>query len=513
MNINHDTIIILDYGSQYTKLIARRIREEKVYSEIVSCNVNIDKIKQFKPKGIILSGGPNSVTEKGSPRITEGVLELGVPILGICYGMHLIAHTLKASVEPSNIREYGHAQIIRKESPLFHNLPESLDVWMSHGDKVSQFNDNFNLIATSNGNIPAAISHKTMPFYGLQFHPEVAHTPKGDKIIQNFVFNICQCQASWDMKSFLDQSIQKYRQELENKNVILGLSGGVDSTVTAALLHKAIGNRLHCIFINNGLLRLNEENEVNHLFQQDFKFNFIYKDESGTFLNALQGVSDPEKKRKIIGKIFIEAFERAAKDIPNITHLAQGTLYPDVIESVSFKGPSVTIKSHHNVGGLPDRMNMKLVEPLRELFKDEVRNLGKELNLPSNILLRHPFPGPGLAVRILGDITPKRLEVLKKADAIYITELKKHNLYDKIWQALAVLLPVKSVGVMGDYRSYENVLAIRAVNSTDGMTASCHPIPHEILSKISTKIINEVAGINRVVYDISSKPPSTIEWE
>lgn len=507
-----DTIVVIDFGSQYTQLIARRIREENVYCEIIPCTANFQEIKGKNPKGIILSGGPSSVYESFAPKLPIEIFSLKIPVLGICYGMQLLAKHFDSPIQSSDYREYGLATIeIITENVLIDTGVKSLDVWMSHGDSAEGVTEPFRVIAHSHKH-PAIIAHKELPIWGIQFHPEVSHSENGQMIFKNFLSQ-CECSRNWNMETFFADAREKLSVQLRGKKVILGLSGGVDSTVTASLLHKVLGDNLYCIFINNGLLRLNENEEVLQMFKTHFKFNVIYKDATSVFLAGLKGVIDPEEKRKIIGRIFIETFEQVAKEIQNVDYLAQGTLYPDVIESVSFKGPSVTIKSHHNVGGLPEKMNLKLVEPLRELFKDEVRKLGNTLNIPATVLGRHPFPGPGLAVRILGEITEERLETLKKADHIFIDELRKNGLYDKIWQAFAVLLPIQSVGVMGDSRTYEQVLALRAVDSKDGMTASCHPIDHAILHKISTRIINEVKGINRVAYDISSKPPSTIEWE
>lgn len=509
-------IVILDFGSQYTQLIARRVREQEVFCEILPCTVDFSEIEKRNPAGLILSGGPSSVYDKEAPVADAKIFDLGVPILGICYGMQWMAKYFGAHVKPSDIREYGHAEIhLEGTHTLFSNLEhaEKLPVFMSHGDSVDRLGEGFERIASSRDGITAAIVNEQRKMYGLQFHPEVHHTPEGHKIIHNFLFKLCHCQPDWDMGSYLEKSIAQWRQSIGDRKVILGLSGGVDSTVAACLLQRAIGDQLTCIFINNGLLRLDEEKEVVENYRKAFHLNLVYEDASALFLDALKGVTDPEKKRKIIGGVFIDVFDSVAKRIGDVDFLAQGTLYPDVIESVSFKGPSVTIKSHHNVGGLPARMKLKLVEPLRELFKDEVRQLGRELQIPEALVGRHPFPGPGLAVRILGDITAEKCQRLKQADAIYIQELRRADLYDKIWQAGAILLPVRSVGVMGDGRTYENAVALRAVNSVDGMTASVHPIPYDVLNRISSRIINEVSGINRVVYDISSKPPATIEWE
>ncbi|OGI17609.1 MAG: glutamine-hydrolyzing GMP synthase [Candidatus Melainabacteria bacterium RIFOXYA12_FULL_32_12] len=512
---NLDKILILDFGSQYTQLIARRIREQKVYSEIHPFNYSLEEIIKFNPKGIILSGGPSSVYDQDAPICSKEIFSLGIPVLGICYGMQLMSHLLGGKVGYSNKREYGRAVIeIKNTTGLFDNIDASeLPVWMSHGDKVDQVPDGFTQLALSNNTPFAAIADYQRKLYGVQFHPEVAHTNNGIEILGNFIFSTCQCDSNWNMKSFIETQIKEIREKVGDKNIICGLSGGVDSSVAAVLLHKAVGDQLKCIFVNNGVLRANEAEKVVNVFRNNFHIDLIYVDAEERFLNALKDITDPEQKRKTIGFEFIKVFEEEAKKIENVEFLAQGTLYPDVIESVSFKGPSVTIKSHHNVGGLPEKMNLKLVEPFRELFKDEVRLVGKELDIPLEIINRQPFPGPGLAIRIIGEITKERLEILRKADTIVVEEIKKANLYDKIWQSFAVLLPVKSVGVMGDERTYENVAALRIVDSLDGMTADWVKIPYDLLGLISSRIINEVEGINRVVYDISSKPPSTIEWE
>ncbi len=510
----YDSILILDFGSQYTQLIARRIRELHVYCEIHPYNYDLEKIKKFNPKGIILSGGPSSVYDENSPKIDNSIFDLNVPVLGICYGSQLIIHLNGGKVTSAKKREYGFAEItVIDKNYLFDGLPEKFSVWMSHGDIIESIPDNFISIAKTENSPFAAIKSLNLPFWGVQFHPEVAHTEYGKEILSNFVFKICKCKPEWDMGSFLEYEIKKIRETVGNEKVICALSGGVDSSVVAMLIHKAIGQNLYCIFVDNGLLRKNEPEKVVKLFKDKFHLNLIAVNAKKLFLDRLKGVTDPEKKRKIIGNTFIEVFEREAKKLGDIKFLAQGTLYPDVIESVSFKGPSATIKSHHNVGGLPKKMNLELIEPLRELFKDEVRELGKKLGLPDEIIQRQPFPGPGLAVRIIGEVTDERLETLKEADDIIVTEIKDANLYRKIWQSFGVLLPIKTVGVMGDERTYENVLAIRAVHSVDGMTADWVKLPYELLGKISNRIINEVKGINRVVYDISSKPPATIEWE
>jgi len=512
-------ILILDFGSQYTMLIARRIRELRVYSEIHPFNVGMDFIRSFRPSGIVLSGGPSSVYDPEAPRIPREILELGVPVLGICYGMQLIADLLGGEVGRSREREYGTAALHGQwGSPLFLGIEEfrhnmGIPVWMSHGDRIDRLPEGFRSIARS-GNAPvAAMSNEEGTIFGVQFHPEVVHTPRGKEILSNFLFRVCALEPSWTMQSFVETGVRKIRETVGEQKVVLGLSGGVDSSVAAVLLHRAIGDRLTCIFVNNGLLRKGEAEEVIHTFRDTVGLHLEYADVEDKFLSALDGVEDPERKRKIIGELFIRVFEETARKIPGVGFLGQGTLYPDVIESVSFKGPSAVIKSHHNVGGLPEKMHLRLIEPLRELFKDEVRELGKELGLPSVVLDRQPFPGPGLAVRIIGPVTAERLRILRDADEIVIEEIRKAGLYERIWQAFAVLLPIKTVGVMGDFRTYENVAAVRAVESQDGMTADWFRLPYDVLQRISSRIINEVKGINRVAYDVSSKPPSTIEWE
>jgi len=512
-------ILILDFGSQYTMLIARRVRELRVYSEIHPFNVGMETIRSFNPAGIILSGGPSSVYEESAPRIPREVLELGVPVLGICYGMQLVADLLGGEVGHSEEREYGIARIRGQwGSPLFLGIEEfrhdmEIPVWMSHGDRIDRLPEGFSSIARSGSTPVAAMSNREGTIFGVQFHPEVVHTPRGKDILSNFLFRVCGLEPSWTMHSFAETGIRKIREKVGEEKVILGLSGGVDSSVAAILLHKAIGDRLTCIFVNNGVLRKGEAEEVVHTFRDTIGLRLEYVDAEERFLSALDGVEDPERKRKIIGELFIRVFEEAAGRISGAGFLGQGTLYPDVIESVSFKGPSAVIKSHHNVGGLPDKMRLKLIEPLRELFKDEVRALGRELGLPPRILDRQPFPGPGLAVRIIGPVTREGLRILRDADEIVIEEIRKAGLYESIWQSFAVLLPIKTVGVMGDFRTYENVAAVRAVNSQDGMTADWVRLPYDVLESISSRIINEVKGINRVAYDISSKPPGTIEWE
>ncbi|MCX8070386.1 MAG: glutamine-hydrolyzing GMP synthase, partial [Thermodesulfovibrionales bacterium] len=477
-------------------------------------NVSLKKIKEFNPKGIILSGGPSSVYDEKAPLLDEEIFTIDIPILGICYGMQLIAYLLKGSVSKAVKREYGQADFyVSNDNELFNSISKKSRVWMSHGDRIDKMPDGFVSIGYTDNSPVAAMANLEKSIYALQFHPEVAHTEQGREIICNFVFNICKCERSWHMASFINWSIDEIRQTTKDKNVICALSGGVDSSVTALLVNKAIGDNLTCIFVDNGLLRKGEAQKVKKTFVDNFHIRLLYVDARERFLGKLKGVTDPEQKRKIIGNEFIAVFEEEAKKIKGVEFLAQGTLYPDVIESVSFKGPSAVIKSHHNVGGLPEKMNLKLVEPLRELFKDEVRVIGKELGLPDEICWRHPFPGPGLAIRCLGEITEEKLHLLREADAIVLEEIKKAQLYDKIWQAFAVILPVKSVGVMGDERTYEYTIAIRAVTSLDGMTADWANIPYNVLGSISNRIINEVKGINRVVYDITSKPPGTIEWE
>ncbi len=510
-----DKILVLDFGSQYTQLIARRIRESHVYCEIHPYNMKISEIEEFGPQGIIFSGGPASVYDDNAPMVDEKIYELGIPILGICYGMQLMCYQLGGQVQGATEREYGPAIIqVKKGCELFSDIePYDIRVWMSHGDRVERVPPGFEVLAYSDNSPVAAMGDTERHLYGVQFHPEVAHTPCGRTLLDNFVFRICKSSPSWTMQSFADMVIESVRQEVGDKRVICALSGGVDSSVVAVLLNKAIGKQLYCIFVNNGLLRKGEAESVRKIFRDNFDINLIYVDATDLFLKKLKGVTDPEKKRKIIGNLFIEIFEQEARKIPEASYLAQGTLYPDVIESVSFKGPSATIKTHHNVGGLPEKMNLKLIEPLRELFKDEVRSLGRQLGIPERIIKRHPFPGPGLAIRIIGEITSERLDILREADAIVLEEMEASGWYDKVWQAFAVLLPVKSVGVMGDERTYEQVIALRVVESVDAMTADWSRLPYDLLARISNRIINEVKGINRVVYDISSKPPSTIEWE
>lgn len=509
-----EMVAILDFGSQYTQLIARKVREAKVYCEILSFDTPAEELAAKGAKAVILSGGPASVFLKESPVCDKKIFEMGIPVLGICYGLQLMTKVLGGKIYKSKKREFGQATVaVKGKNPLFDKIDKNMAVWMSHGDKVTELPAGFKVIATTENSPMAAIAHKTKPFFGVQFHPEVAHTPKGVKMLKNFL-KIAGCKAKWTMKSFVEDAIANIRKEVGKDNVLLGLSGGVDSSVLAVLLHKAIGKQLTCVFVNNGLLRMNEGEKVVETFKNKMKMNLVYADATESFLKKLNNVTDPEKKRKIIGKEFVMVFEKESKTIKNVKYLAQGTLYPDVIESRSaFGGPSVTIKTHHNVGGLPKRMKFKLLEPFKELFKDEVRKVGEELGVPEEIIYRHPFPGPGLAVRILGKITQERLDVLRQADAIYLEEMKAANLYRKIWQAFAVLLPVQSVGVMGDQRTYESTIALRAVHSTDGMTADWVKFPYGFLEKVSSRIINEVHGVNRVVYDVSTKPPSTIEWE
>jgi len=508
-------ILIIDFGSQYNQLITRRVREHHVYCEIEPPDISLSSVESLSPQGIILSGGPASVYGKNSPQVDAGIFNLNIPVLGICYGMHFMIKSLGGEVKGTNKREYGLANLtITDEANIFSKVKDKTPCWMSHGDSVVHLPDGFTVIASTENTRIAAVANQEKKFYGLQFHPEVVHTPEGKKMLGNFLFHICGCKKSWTMKSFVRKSIEEIKAEVGDKRVILGLSGGVDSSVATALLYKAIGKQLTCVFVDNGLLRNNEGEKIRSFFRNHFQANLRYVNARERFLKPLKGVIDPEKKRKIIGKTFISVFEAEAKKIKGAEFLAQGTLYPDLIESRSaFGGPSAIIKSHHNVGGLPKKMNLKLIEPLKHLFKDEGRILGKELGLPDDLIFRQPFPGPGLAVRIIGEITAKRLSILRQADDILITEIKKNNYYKKLWQSFAVLLPLKSVGIMGDQRTYENVLVIRAVTSLDAMTADWARLPHSLLARISNRIINEVKGINRVTYDISSKPPSTIEWE
>lgn len=514
-NIHKEGILIIDFGSQYVQLIARRIRENHVHSIVVPPSISVKKIKEINPCGIIFSGGPSSVYDKGAPKFDAKVLDLGIPVLGICYGMQLIGKLLKGHIRKSGKREYGRTVVkFCRRNKLFRGMNPKGVTWMSHRDKVEGLPDDFRIIAYSENTACASFVNSKKDIYGVQFHPEVVHTDNGNKMLKNFLFNICSCKRTWTMKSFINKKIEAIKEQVGKEDVILGLSGGVDSTVAAVLLHKALGKRLHCIFVDNGLLRKDEVERVRKLFTKNIKLDLHVVDAEDLFLRKLKGVTDPEKKRKMIGITFIEVFEKKAKQIKNVKFLAQGTLYPDVIESQTFfGGPSKTIKSHHNVGGLPEKMGLKLVEPLRDLFKDEVREVGKELGLAPELTNRQPFPGPGLAVRIVGEITRPRLYTLKEADWIIMDVAKKRGVYKKTWQIFGVLLPVKSVGVMGDARTYENTIAIRAVTSVDGMTADWAKIPYDVLGDMSNRIINQVEGVNRVVYDISSKPPSTIEWE
>ncbi len=536
-NSTHSKIFILDFGSQYTQVIARRIRECQVYSEIVRFDIPASEIAAAKPNGIIFSGGPASVYDKGTPQIDAEIFSLGIPVLGICYGLMLMAHHLGGQVVFTGRREYGAGMLhIKNGSELFDRLGNQLDVWNSHGDEVTVLPKGFRVVGTTEGCDFAAVENRQRKLYGLQFHPEVAHTPRGREILQNFVYHICHCSMDWTMGSFIEEACARVRKQVGNQKVVLGLSGGVDSSVTAALLHKAIGDQLTCIFVNNGLLREREEEVVQRVFGENFHVRLKYVDASERFLSLLKGVTDPETKRKLIGNEFIRVFQQATEELleedrrngarklataspsagghGGYKFLAQGTLYPDVIESVSIGGnPAQVIKSHHNVGGLPEKMHFELVEPVRQLFKDEVRQAGLQLGLPREIVYRQPFPGPGLAVRILGEVTPERLTILREADTIVQSEMEAADWYYKVWQSFAVLLPVQSVGVMGDQRTYENTVVLRIVESQDGMTADWVRLPYELLARMSSRISNEVKGVNRVCYDISSKPPSTIEWE
>lgn len=516
MDIHKEKILILDFGSQYTQLIARKIRENRVFCEIHPFNMGREAIDKFNPSGIILSGGPSSVYDDSAPKIDKELFNVKVPFLGICYGLQLMANLLGGRVEKSHKREYGRAKLsIDDKSDLFKGVGVNgeIDVWMSHGDRIKVLPEGFQAIGHSTNSPFAAVRGDNSRLFGLQFHPEVYHTQKGIEIIKNFLFDICNCSGEWNMGSLVEETIHDIKKRVGDENIVAALSGGVDSSVAALLVHKAVGNQLTCVFVDNGLLRKGEKKKVEKVFKKNFHINLITVDAGERFLEKLKGIEDPEKKRKVIGYEFIHIFEEEAKKIKGVKYLMQGTLYPDVIESVSYKGPSAMIKTHHNVGALPEEMNLKLIEPLRELFKDEVREVGKVIGLPEEILQRQPFPGPGLAIRILGNVTEERLAVLRDTDAIVLEEIKKADYYKKVWQSFAVLLPIKTVGVMGDERTYDNVVALRVVHSVDGMTADWVKLPYDLLGTISNRIINEVRGVNRVVYDISSKPPSTIEWE
>ena len=510
-----DTILVLDFGSQYTQLIARRVRESKVYSEILPWDINEQKIRMLNPKGVILSGGPNSVTESFTPRVPQVIFDLSVPVLGICYGMQTLAEQMGGHVVSVDQKEFGHSSLdVVSNSKIFEGVNKKLNVWMSHGDQVQDLPDNFNLIASTSTAPIAVMEHESLPIYGIQFHPEVTHTEQGKKILDNFILNICHAKTEWNIDDVISQRIHDIKEKVKNDKVLLGLSGGVDSSVTATLLHKAIGKNLTCVFVDNGLLRKGEAEDVMQTFKENMSLNVIKSDSEEIFLRHLKNIEDPEQKRKIIGRTFIDVFDAEAIKLKDIKFLAQGTIYPDVIESSGSESKEArTIKSHHNVGGLPDEMKLDLVEPLRDLFKDEVRKMGKELGLPQEMLDRHPFPGPGLGVRIIGEITKEKTKILKEADHIFIQELIKADLYDQVSQAFAVLLPVKSVGVVGDERRYAEVIGLRAVETVDFMTAKWAHLPYDFLELVSNRIVNEIEDVSRVVYDISSKPPATIEWE
>ncbi|MFW5925908.1 MAG: glutamine-hydrolyzing GMP synthase [Myxococcota bacterium] len=513
----HQLVLILDFGSQYTQLIARRIREQRVYSEIHPCTLPLERIREMAPQAIVLSGGPASVFAEEAPGVDPALFELGVPVLGICYGMQLMSHVLGGKVQPAHEREYGAAKIeVVEPQGLFAPFArgDQADVWMSHGDRVEALPEGFRVVARTPSSPFAAVAHLERRLFGVQFHPEVAHTPRGTAMIEAFLFEVAGCTGDWTPGSFVEESITQIRAQVGKGAAVCGLSGGVDSSVAAVMVSKAIEDKLTCIFVDNGLVRKNEAQEVAQTFKDHFQLKLVHVDATDEFLTALAGVTDPERKRKVIGKVFIDVFEREARKISDARYLVQGTLYPDVIESVSFKGgPSAVIKSHHNVGGLPERMDLALIEPLRELFKDEVREVGETMGMPKHVLWRQPFPGPGLAVRCLGEVTAEKLDILREADVIFEAEVRAAGLYEQLWQSFAVLVPVKTVGVMGDERTYEYVIALRAVESRDGMTADWARLPHELLARTSTRIINEVRGCNRVVYDVSSKPPATIEWE